>query len=57
MHAPWLNLVPSGFYNVIMWSSERYNFPIIFITENGYDVPGESDSNVALEDHLNDDFR
>lgn len=38
----WLHVAPWGFYNTIMWNKYRYNNPLIFITENGVDVPGVS---------------
>ena len=36
----WLHVAPWGFYHTIMWNKKRYNNPLIFITENGVDVPG-----------------
>ena len=55
----WLHVVPWGFYNVIMWNHNRYMVnnirPIIYITENGCDVPFENDMTIAVA--LEDDFR
>ena len=55
----WLHVVPWGFYNVIMWNHNRYTVnnirPIIYITENGCDVPFENDMTIAVA--LGDDFR
>ena len=53
--SPWLHVVPSGMYYVLKWIDNRYNHPKIFITENGCDVPGESE--MSLQDALNDNFR
>ena len=50
-----MNVVPWGFYNVIMWTTKRYNRPLIYITENGVDAPGESA--MEIEVALKDDFR
>jgi beta-glucosidase len=56
----WLNLVPWGFYKVLMWSSRRYTRngqppPPIIVTENGCDAPGESLK--QLPEVLHDSFR
>lgn len=59
----WLQVVPWGFYNVIMWLHNRYatalgdgsTGPLIYVTENGVDVPGESE--MSIEEALNDTFR
>jgi beta-glucosidase len=51
----WLHVVPWGFYNVLMWNYRRYQPKIIFITENGCDVPGEND--MPMEVALDDQFR
>lgn len=58
----WLHVVPWGFYNVIMWNHNRYTVnnkrPVIYITENGCDVPYENDMTigVALEDTFRVDY-
>ena len=51
----WLSVVPWGIRENLKWISKRYNNPKIYITENGCDVPGESD--LPLEDAIHDDFR
>lgn len=38
-----------------MWTTKRYNRPLIYITENGVDAPGES--TMEIEVALKDDFR
>ena len=50
-----LNVVPSGIHDLLHWLSDRYDYPPIYITENGVDVPGESQ--MTLEQALNDTFR
>lgn len=56
----WLNVVPWGFYNLLMWVNERYestpyhHLPII-ITENGCDAP--DDTRLAVPAALKDNFR
>lgn len=51
----WLNIVPWGMYKVLMWTSERYNNPGIFITENGVDDIDQPLESIAQA--LNDTFR
>lgn len=51
----WLNVVPSGMYDLLTWLAARYHNPIFLITENGVDSPGES--TMALEDAIHDTFR
>ena len=55
----WLHVVPWGFYKTIMWNDNRYTVngvsPVIYITENGCDIPMEND--MSLEVALNDVFR
>jgi beta-glucosidase len=58
--SPWLNVVPWGFYKVIMWTHNRYKSSDykkvpIFITENGCDAPGETE--LPLKKALRDNFR
>ena len=53
--SPWLQVYPKGMYNVLNWVRNRYNSPIIYVTENGCDVPGESD--MPLKEALQDTFR
>lgn len=49
----WLYIVPWGLKNELLWISQRYNKPVIYITENGMD---QEDSD-PLEEHLNDKLR
>jgi beta-glucosidase len=55
----WLHVVPWGFHRTIMWNHFRYTVdgkrPVIYITENGCDVPGEND--MTLDTVLDDTFR
>ena len=51
----WLNVVPTGIYDLLIWLNKRYNKPMFLITENGVDVPGESE--MSLEQALKDTFR
>jgi len=50
----WLRVVPRGIREATNWVYQRYQTPI-YITENGVDVPGESD--LTIEDALQDSFR
>jgi len=51
----WLYVVPWGFGRLLRYISDRYNNPIIYVTENGVDVPNESA--LDLDKALNDTFR
>ena len=51
----WLHVVPWGFRNMLNWVAERYGNPGIYVTENGCDVPNESQ--LPLDQALQDDFR
>jgi len=51
----WLYVVPDGIRSLLRWVNKRYDGPEIVITENGVDVPNES--NMTLETALNDTFR
>ncbi len=53
--SPWLQMVPDGFKDAILWNSHRYGKPAMYITENGCDVPGESAA--PLKEALQDGFR
>lgn len=51
-------LNPSNFLRireVLLWVDKRYNHPPIYVTENGCDVPNESQ--LPLDQALNDTFR
>ncbi|CAG7927536.1 unnamed protein product [Penicillium olsonii] len=50
----WLRVAPDGFRKLLNWVWDRYRLPIV-ITENGCPCPGES--NMGLEQAINDDFR
>eukprot|EP00603_Paraphysomonas_imperforata_P016043 CAMPEP_0114481780 /NCGR_PEP_ID=MMETSP0104-20121206/17875_1 /TAXON_ID=37642 ORGANISM="Paraphysomonas imperforata, Strain PA2" /NCGR_SAMPLE_ID=MMETSP0104 /ASSEMBLY_ACC=CAM_ASM_000202 /LENGTH=130 /DNA_ID=CAMNT_0001657409 /DNA_START=244 /DNA_END=636 /DNA_ORIENTATION=- len=39
----WLNQVPEGIFETLMWVSNRYDQPTIVITENGCDMLGEDE--------------
>ncbi|GJC95414.1 glycosyl hydrolase family 1 [Colletotrichum higginsianum] len=51
----WLRPNPQGFRNLLVWLSKRYNYPTIYVTENGTSLKGEND--MPLEQILEDDFR
>jgi len=51
----WLRPNAQGFRNLLNWLSKRYNYPKIYVTENGTSLKGESD--LPLEQALEDDFR
>jgi beta-glucosidase len=44
-----------GFRKLLKWLSDRYDYPKIYVTENGTSIKNEND--LALEDLLNDEFR
>lgn len=51
----WLYSVPEGLYHLLLWIKQRYNSPLIYITENGWSDEGETndlDRVNYLEDHL-----
>ncbi|ROT38802.1 beta-glucosidase A [Sodiomyces alkalinus F11] len=52
--SPWLRPNPQGFRNLINWLSKRYNYPPIYVTENGTSILKENDKPVEeiLEDTL-----
>ena len=50
-----LNVVPGGIFDLLTWLSQRYANPPFLITENGCDVPGESE--MSLNEALHDSFR
>ena len=51
----WLNVVPKGIGDMLVWIAERYENPPLYITENGVDAPGEAET--PLPAVLNDTFR
>jgi len=51
----WLKPYPLGFRKLLVWISERYGRPKIYVTENGTSVKGEND--LPMEKILEDDFR
>eukprot|EP00823_Brevimastigomonas_motovehiculus_P009090 TRINITY_DN8771_c0_g1_i1.p1 TRINITY_DN8771_c0_g1~~TRINITY_DN8771_c0_g1_i1.p1 ORF type:complete len:556 (+),score=134.51 TRINITY_DN8771_c0_g1_i1:75-1742(+) len=51
----WLYVYPPGIGALLRWIDSRYHRPIIFVTENGCDVPDES--LIPMEQALNDTFR
>ncbi|EMC98800.1 glycoside hydrolase family 1 protein [Baudoinia panamericana UAMH 10762] len=53
--SPWLRPYPQGFRKLIKWISDRYDRPIIYVTENGTSIKGEND--LPKEQILEDDFR
>jgi len=53
--SPWLYIVPWGIQKMLVWISERYNRPEIWITENGMCVRNES--SMPLQQALNDTDR
>lgn len=63
----WLWVVPWGMRKLLSWIDQRYHYPIIYVTENGVNVPGESkiyedatrsnEDTQALARALNDTFR
>lgn len=51
----WLNMVPDGMYQSLMWVTRRYNKPTIIITENGCDILHEGDT--PFPEVLQDQYR
>ncbi|KAG6477335.1 hypothetical protein ZIOFF_066588 [Zingiber officinale] len=52
-HSDWLYIVPWGLYKAVTYVKENYGNPIIFLSENGMDQPG----NVTLAQGLQDTQR
>ncbi|KAL7273337.1 Beta-glucosidase 1B [Rhizina undulata] len=51
----WLRPSPEGFRKLLIWLSDRYGAPKIYVTENGTSVKGEND--LGLPEVLDDEFR
>ncbi|CAL2253760.1 unnamed protein product [Prunus armeniaca] len=51
----WLNVYPIGIQNLLLYTKEKYNDPIIYITENGIDE--FNDPKLSLEEALYDTHR
>ncbi|KAJ5908365.1 hypothetical protein N7495_001047 [Penicillium taxi] len=51
----WLRPNPPGFRKLLKWLSDRYDYPTIYVTENGTTMKGETE--MPLEQILNDEFR
>lgn len=51
----WLYIVPWGLKKELLWISQRYNKPPIYVTENGMDQEDSPES--SLEEQLNDKMR
>ncbi|KAG6535386.1 hypothetical protein ZIOFF_000352 [Zingiber officinale] len=52
-HSDWLYIVPWGLYKAVTYVKENYGNPIVFLSENGMDQPG----NVTLPKGLQDTQR
>ncbi|KAJ0043167.1 hypothetical protein Pint_18646 [Pistacia integerrima] len=52
-NSPWLYMVPWGLYNAVTYVKERYGNPIMFLSENGMDDPG----NLTFAESLHDTTR
>jgi len=50
------NVVPDGLREMILWVSNRYNDPLVFITENGSAVHEPSELETALQDRQRIEF-
>ncbi|TKA76824.1 hypothetical protein B0A55_04628 [Friedmanniomyces simplex] len=53
--SPWLRPNPQGFRKLIKWISDRFDRPMIYVTENGTSLKGEND--LSKDQILQDDFR
>ncbi|KAG8646358.1 beta-glucosidase 12-like isoform X1 [Manihot esculenta] len=51
----WIHSYPKGLGNIVKYTKERYNNPIIYITENGIDQ--FDDGTLTLEELRNDTYR
>lgn len=53
--ASWLSVVPWGMRRLLVWIKERYDDPVVYVTENGVSVPNES--TMKAKDALKDTMR
>lgn len=55
----WLRPSPIGFRKLLVWLSKRYNFPKIYVTENGTSEAkrGDGEAEPPFPEILEDDFR
>nr|XP_011461907.1 PREDICTED: beta-glucosidase 12-like isoform X1 [Fragaria vesca subsp. vesca] len=51
----WLHFYPQGFREILHYTKKKYNNPLIYITENGWDDRG--DPTLSLEEALRDNLR
>ena len=54
-NSEWLRSYPQGIRKLLVWLSKRYDYPKIYVTENGTSIKGEND--MTVEQLLQDDFR
>ncbi|CAH1285018.1 unnamed protein product [Diabrotica balteata] len=45
----WLKVHPEGARKILNWVKEKYNNPVVFITENGFSDDGEIEDNGRIE--------
>ncbi|XP_008450458.2 beta-glucosidase 12-like [Cucumis melo] len=53
--SPWLAVYPRGIHDVLLYIKEKYNNPLIYITENGVDE--FNNASLPLKEALVDNFR
>ncbi|RXH97657.1 hypothetical protein DVH24_009982 [Malus domestica] len=51
----WLHVYPRGIRDLLVYTKRKYQNPLIYITENGYDDP--NDPNIPIEESLADKKR